>query len=109
MPVVSVMVTMVLLKEERIWAAAALLELLLTALARYLLELLLGGAPFCPWVPLMGRIIAQAEITWWPSLPADGLLGTLAGTGVLLGALTAHRQSTAVPDASVAADLDEAL
>ena len=39
-------------------------------------------------------------------LAGDGLLRALAGAGVGLGALAAHRQAAAVPDALVAADLD---
>jgi small subunit ribosomal protein S13 len=39
-------------------------------------------------------------------LAGDGLLRTLAGTGVGLGALPVHRQAAAVPDALVATDLD---
>ena len=39
-------------------------------------------------------------------LAGDGLLRALAGTRVGLGALTAHGQAAAVPDALVAADLD---
>src|SRR5207253_966909 len=42
-------------------------------------------------------------------LAGDGLLGTLAGAGVGMGALAVDRQAAAVADALVTADLDLAL
>ena len=42
-------------------------------------------------------------------LVGDGLLLALAGTGVVLGALAAHRETAAVTDAAIATDVHEAL
>jgi hypothetical protein len=42
---------------------------------------------------------------WVLLLAGDRALGTLAGTRIGTGALTAHRQAAAVPDALVATDL----
>ena len=49
-----------------------------------------------------GRVLLLAGLL----LAGDGALRALAGARVGLGALTAHGQAPAVPDALVAADLD---
>src|SRR5690554_6876628 len=40
---------------------------------------------------------------------AHGFTGSLAGAGIVLGALTAHGQPAAMADAAIAADLYQAL
>ena len=42
-------------------------------------------------------------------LTSNGLLGTLAGTGILLGVLTTNGQTTAMTNTTVAADFHQAL
>jgi hypothetical protein len=84
------MVTMVLLKEERICAA-----------------------PFSMLLRSRRRLTTffAAELSAIFSVPPllllvrNGLLRALAGAGVGLGALSAHGQTLAVTDAAVAADL----
>ena len=45
----------------------------------------------------------------YPLAPSHRLAGATAGAGVRARALTMHRQVTTVPDAAVAADLDQPL
>src|SRR5699024_9328428 len=94
LPWVSVTVTMVLLKEERIWTWP--FSMFFFSRRRRI-----------TFLPVLG-----AAIVYSPSLlllVGNGLLRTLAGAGVGLAALTADRQPAAVADAPVAADLAETL
>src|SRR5918994_452434 len=76
----------------------------------------------CPWATFFfslrrtfltpAPVRALGGMLWRLLLPSglllagDGLLRALAGAGIGLGALAVHRQTPAVPDALVAADLD---
>src|SRR5438094_989299 len=88
----SVMVTIVLLNVDLMWA--------------------------CPWEMfffsrrrgfLVFGFATQAPLLALLPLDPDGLLGALAGTGVRVRALSSDRQAPAVPDALVRGDLDLAL
>src|SRR5262249_3285492 len=82
----------------------------LTFLAPHLLS---GcGAGSCLWWHISvrssvfgGEVVDRALLLAGLLLAGDRALGALAGARVGPGALTAHRQATAVPDALVATDL----
>ena len=65
----------------------------------------LGSCHFCSRPP--GRLLAFELLLAAPR--AHGLLGTLAGARVGLGALAVHRHAAPVTDAAVAADVHEPL
>lgn len=93
-PAVSVMVTMVLLKDELIWAAP--LSIFFLSMRRRTPLLTLGFAIYLN-LPLL-FLFARYD-----------LLGSFAGTRVLLGALSAHGQALAVTNTAVAAYLNKTL
>src|SRR5215207_1590689 len=63
------------------------------------------GAGLLRWQVFLAPLLLLRRLL----LAGNGLLGALAGAGVGVGALAAHRQPPAVPDPLVAADLDLAL
>src|SRR5829696_2989028 len=92
----SVMVTIVLLKLDLMWAWACAMFFFSRRRGFLAPDFFGGKSPVS--LLLRGLLLA-----------GNGLLGALAGAGVGVGALAAHRQPPAVPDPLVAADLDLAL
>src|SRR5215213_99051 len=105
----SVMVTIVLLKLDLMWAWACAMFFFSRRLD-FLAPVFFGGkSSSLLGGHAGGRAPPQLLLLRGLLLAGDGLLGPLAGTGVGVGALAAHGQAPAVPDALVAADLDLAL
>src|SRR5919106_1466019 len=98
LPAGSVMVTIVLLKLDLMWACAWAM-FFFSRRRGFLAPPFFGGNPVSSRSLLLRGLL----------LAGHGLLGALAGAGVGVRALAAHRQASAVPDPLVGADLDLAL